>query len=172
MSECMKQLNEEVRYFSAALRAEMTARGRGIQKELSLQTGISISMICDLRKGRTGASSQKRKALAQALGYQKYEDFIAKGRSLEEERLQAPAKARLKVVQVSDNTISDNTRGLEFKLETANHRAYVLAEKLIAMQERHISAQEEIVRLHKEVHKLQLSKRGIKALCGPIEGIA
>ena len=61
-------------------------------------------------------------------------------------------------------------KGLRRELATARHMASVLIQKLITAQERHISAQEEIIRLHKEVHKLQLSKRDARGLGDPLAG--
>jgi len=87
--DVMKQLDDEARYFSAALLAEIAARGRGIQTELARLSGISPAFICDLKRGRSEGSPEKREALIKALGYPDYEGFIAKGRELENRRLRA-----------------------------------------------------------------------------------
>jgi hypothetical protein len=60
----MMYLDDEAKFFRAALMSEMTDRGRGIQAELSRLTGITPSIICDLKFGRTGTSQKNRQALA------------------------------------------------------------------------------------------------------------
>ena len=150
----MKPLDDEAILFCAALLAEMTARGRGIQKKLARQTGISSGLICDLRAGRTGGSPEKRQALAEALGY-RYEDFLAKGRELEEEKQRAQMKANSSSEEERENQFRTTIRNLSRRLENFRHRASVLAQKLITLQEKHIAAQEEITRLQRENDNLR-----------------
>ena len=133
----------------------MAARGRGIQKELARKTGISTGLICDLRSGRTGGSREKRQALAEALGYG-YEEFIAKGRELERKKLRAQVANSPE--EDREKKIRRTIRNLRLRLEKFRCEASVLAEKLVAMQEKHIAAQDEIIRLSQELDSLRWSK--------------
>jgi len=166
----MKQLDDEAKYFSAALREEMAARGRGIQKELALRSGISPGLICDLKKGRTGSSPQKREALVKALGGQGYEGFIAKGKELETKRLRNGKGGGFPGGEGESDKARRLVLNLRRRLEIFRRRAAVLAQKLIAMQEKHISAQEENLRLQREILSLQGAGRVEAALGDPVEG--
>jgi len=168
----MKQLDDEARYFSAALLAEMTARGRGIQTELARLSGISPAFICDLKHGRAESSPEKREALIKALGYQDYEGFIAKGRELENNRLGAGGVFRTPGGKALDDKSRALIRNLRRRLELSRQNASELAKKLIATQEKHILAQEENIRLHMENEKLRHAWRDVERLSDPIVGDA
>ena len=171
--DVMKQLDDEARYFSAALLAEMTARGRGIQTELSRLSGISPAFICDLKNGRAEGSPEKCEALIKALGYQDYEGFIAKGRELENKRLRAGGVFRRSSGgKALDDKSRALIRNLRRRLELTRRNASELAQKLIATQEKHILAQEENMRLHKENEKLRHAGRDVERLSDPIVGDA
>ena len=116
----MTYLNDEAKFFRAALMSEMTDRGRGIQAELSRLTGITPSIICDLKFGRTGTTRKNRQTLAKALGYG-YEDFIAKGRELSGWKRKAPA-VKSPAVKGRDEYITQTIRKLNRMLESCRHR--------------------------------------------------
>ena len=153
----MTYLDDESRYFRAALLSEMTARGRGIQAELSRLTGITPSIICDLKFGRTGTSLKNRQALAKGLGYG-YEDFIAKGREMSGKKRKGAAVAKSPAMKGRDEYINQTIRSLNRMLESCRRRVVVLSQKLIASQEKHIAANDEILRLHREMDSLRWSK--------------
>jgi transcriptional regulator with XRE-family HTH domain len=168
----MKQLDDEARYFSAALLAEMTARGRGIQTELARLSGISPAFICDLKHGRAESSPEKREALIKALGYQYYEEFIAKGRELENKRLRAGGVFRSSGGEARDDKSRALIRSLRRRLELSRQNASELARKLIATQEKHILSQEENLRLHRENENLRRAGKDVERLSDPIVGDA
>ena len=89
---------------------------------------------------------------------------------LEKERFRVSAMASPQTRRANADKSKVIIKGLRRELANARHMASVLIQKLITVQERHISAQEEIMRLHKEVHKLQLSKREAKGLGDPLAG--
>ena len=170
----MKRADEQSIFFGAALLAEIAARGRGIQKKLAEQTGISVGMICDIKRGRTGCSLEKRQALAEALGYN-YGDFIAKGRELERDKLKKPMAADSSGDSMRDEKSRLIIRNLKRQKELFRHRASVLALKLIAMQEKQIAAQEayitaqnEIMRLSRENENLRHAPQNPESLCDPL----
>ncbi len=129
------------KYFCAAFQAEIKARGRGIQKELAAETGISMGLICDLNKGRTKGAAEKHRLLAQALGYS-YEEFIARGRQLEPEKL---------AVQ----TTATST----FTGEETWEEKFRLAQKLIEAQEKIIAEMAENNRLRLELEALKRARQ-------------
>ena len=185
----MKHLNDETRYFSAALLAEMASRGRGIQTKLARQTDISSGLICDLKRGRTGGSPETREALANALDYS-YEDFIAKGRKLEEENprdwreFRASGRARRarragKASTAEESSLFVKNLSLKLRLKKAKRNESVLTykliakhEELIAVQAKYILAQEESMRLLQEVMGQRWKGRASEGLSDPLLGLA
>jgi len=163
-------LDDEARYFSVALREEMATRGRGIQKELARRSGISTGLICDLKKGRTGSSPEKREALVKALGGQCYEDFIAKGKELEKSRLRSSNGFSSLDREGGDETSRRLILNLRRRVRIFRRKTNVLTQKLIAVQEKHISAQEENMRLQREMLNLQRAGRVDEAMGDPIGG--
>ena len=175
----MNSWDDEARYFSAALLAEMASRGRGIQTKLARQTGISAGLICDFKRGRTGGSAKTREILANALDYS-YEDFIAKGRQLEEDsprdwtefRASNRAKSAWKSGEAQSKLVIRNLN-LKRRLKQVRRNEYVLTHKLIALQGKYILAQEEIMRLRQEVAASPRWKgRATEGLSDPLLGIA
>ena len=69
-------------FFMAALKAELEKRGHGFQSELAKRAGVSRSTVNDILKGRSSGSDRNRRAMAEALGYTDYEDFLDIGRQL------------------------------------------------------------------------------------------
>jgi transcriptional regulator with XRE-family HTH domain len=152
----MKPVEEEAGYFRVALLYEMAARGRGIQGELARKSGISLGLISDLKKGRTGGSPEKREALASALGFS-YQDFIAKGKKLEKKRLRSGGGASSPEGEARDEksqrlilSLRRRLAIFKSKISTQAQEIKDLSQELIAMQKKHISAQEDIIRLQRE----------------------
>jgi len=75
----MNEVDDRI-FFVAALKAELKKHGYGAQAELSKKSGVSKSLINDIVNGRTYGAERKRRALATALGYPDYEDFLNLGR--------------------------------------------------------------------------------------------
>ena len=69
-------------FFMAALKAELEKRGHGFQSELAQKAGVSKSTVNDILKGRSSGSDHNRRAMATALGYLDYEEFLDIGRRL------------------------------------------------------------------------------------------
>jgi len=69
-------------FFMAALKAELEKRGHGFQAELAKRAGVSKSTVNDILKGRSSGSDRNRRAMAEALGYTDYEEFLDIGRQL------------------------------------------------------------------------------------------
>jgi len=69
-------------FFMAALKAELAKRGHGFQSELAQRAGVSKSTVNDILKGRSSGSDRNRRAMAEALGYANYEEFLDIGRQL------------------------------------------------------------------------------------------
>jgi len=173
----MKHLDDEAKYFSLAFIAEITTRGRGIQKELSRVTGISTALISDLKKGRTVGSHKNRQALAKALDYS-YMDFIAKGRMLAGEKPGGhetadfpDVEARYEQFRLKIKTLRQNVTRFRTKASILAQKLITMQEKHIAFQEKYITAQDEIMQLHLENEKLRQLGRGSEDLrCPPVGG--
>lgn len=142
----MKLCDDAAKYFCMAFQVEIKSRGRGIQKELSVQTGVSEGLICDLKKGRTKGSVEKHRLLAEALGSD-YDDFIVKGRQLEQEKLGPQTAAGC-----TDKEMWEEK--------------YHLAQKVIAAQDKMIAEMDENKRLRLEIEVLKRLGRDLEVLDG------
>ncbi len=164
----MKNFGDEHKFFRAALLAEIAAQDRGSQKKLADKTGISRSMICDIKQGRTRCSPEKGRIIAEALGYKSYEEFIDRGRKLEREAFsetagQPPAGE-------AEEKSSLLIKRLERRLSVQAQKLITLQEKHIAFQERYIAAQVENTQLSLENMRLQRLVSDHEDLCGPPVG--
>jgi len=166
----MKHLDDEAKYFSLAFIAEITTRGRGIQKELSRVTGISTALISDLKKGRTVGSHKNRQALAKALGYS-YMDFIAKGRTLAEEKPGGHETADSLGVEARYEQFRLKIKTLRKNVIHFRAKASILAQKLITMQEKHIAFQEKYITAQDEIMQLRMDNENLRQLRQDSEGL-
>ena len=74
----MKQLSE---YFAEALKAEIARHPRGFRNRLAESTGVQASQITDIISGRAYGSEERRRLLANTLGWE-YEEFLRYGECL------------------------------------------------------------------------------------------
>jgi transcriptional regulator with XRE-family HTH domain len=159
----MKNLGDERTFFQLALLADLEAQKRGSQKKLADETGISPSLICDIKRGRAGGSLKKRQIIAKALGYKSYEEIIDRGRKLDKE--------------ASGNRIADTppAGGADEKpgllIKRLERRLSVQAQKLIALQEKHIAVQERYIAAQAKNTQLSLENARLQQLVGEQEGL-
>ena len=75
--ETIEKIHE---YFDAALRMRLNEMGRGAQKTIALDVGITKSAMSQIAKGKR-AAVKTQEAIAKACGYQ-YEEFLSLGKAL------------------------------------------------------------------------------------------
>ena len=72
-------------YFGLALKAEIESRPRGFRNILAKETGVQAAQITNIIGGRAYGSEERRRVLAEALGWD-YEEFLRYGKSIAENK--------------------------------------------------------------------------------------
>jgi len=140
----MERFIGKAKNFCVALNREINARGRGTQKKLAEETGISPGLISSLKEGHTLGSPETRKKLAIALGFKNCNELVKKWRKLEPK-------------EVGFNSTT------EFNDDDERDEKFDLAQKLITIQEDVIASQKKsIMSLEDQVMSLRLEIESLR----------
>ncbi|UQZ88015.1 hypothetical protein C4J81_01795 [Deltaproteobacteria bacterium Smac51] len=131
-------------FFITALQAEQQRYGRGFQVFLAQKAGIHKATINGILNGHSRGSDHIRRAIAEALGYSDYEDFLDIGRRVTGV---APVRGKAENNKPPQPTVPDM---LEILLENRE-----LHRRLDRQQQEYIDLQHQRINL---LHKREVSE--------------